>query len=199
MHQGSALGENVSNNYPWSPVNPFNRTFGGWQGKFDERFPELADYFTSAYGLTIDDINNFLILPVKENHTGMFWHQDPDEYALRMYLDFEDGAGELILKKTKEAYTEQPAISPRYFPSPELAVDIHNFLHDEIHECKRLKSSQCFYLNNVRAAHTTKIDVPGKSRIAVIIYHNKSTSVLNKINALVERSLEKYSDYAITY
>ena len=115
-----------------------------------------------------------------------------------MYLDFEEGAGDLLLKKTKKAYDIQHAISARYFPAG-FAPNIEDFLQDEIRECRRIITKQCFYINNVRAAHTTRITNPGKSRIAVIIYHNKSQPVLDKINALVEHSLENYMDYAITY
>lgn len=198
MHQGNNIGEHVVKNYPWAPVNPFNRTFGGWQGDFDKKFPELANYFSSAFGLSIDDINNLLVLPVKDDHTGMFWHQDPDENGLRMYLDFEDTVNGLVLKKTKIAYEKQPAISARYFPAGN-APNIEDYLQDEVYDCRILKPSQCFYLNNVRAAHSTVINNAGKSRIAVIIYHNKSQLVLDKISELVERSVEKYKDYAITY
>jgi len=198
MNQGSKLGEAVATNYPWAPVNPFNRMFEGWQGKFDEKFPELSNYFASAFGLTHDDINNLLVLPVKDQYVGRFWHQDPDEYGLRLYLEYEDTPNPLLLKKTKEAYTEQAAISPRYFSPGSVVPDINQFLQDEIYTCKHTPTG-CFYINNVRAAHTIDVIEPGKKRIAVIIYHNKSQPVLDKINALVERSLEKYSEYAITY
>jgi hypothetical protein len=198
MHQGNNIGEHVVKNYPWAPVNPFNRTFGGWQGDFDTKFPALANYFSSAFDLTINDINNLLVLPVKEDHSGMFWHQDPDENGLRMYLDFEESDNGLALKKTKLPYEQQPEISARYFPAGG-APNIEDFLEDEIHTCRLLKPSQCFYLNNVRAAHSTVIHATGKSRIAVIIYHNKTKPVLDKIAKLVERSVTKYSDYAITF
>jgi len=197
MKQGSGIGNATET--IWTPVNPYNKLFEGWQGRFNERFPELSNYFTEAFGFEISEIKNMLILPINPEYTGTFWRQDPDEFGLRMVLNIdEDASTKLLLKKTKEAYDEQPAISARFFPDGN-APDMQQFLQPEVHECKIATTSQCYYVNNVRASHATQVTEANKSFITIMVVPDKTPAVLDKINALVERSLQKYSDYAITY
>lgn len=197
MKQGAGIGNKTET--IWTPVNPYNKFFLGWQGDFDKKFPELANYFTSAFGLTENDITNILILPINKEYTGKFWRQDPDEYGLRMFLDLDENSStKMYVKKTIEPYTEQPALSARHFPEGH-APNIVEFLQQGETECKLVSPSQCYYVNNVRGSHATDVTSLGESHITVIVYHNKSFPVIRKITALVERSLEKYKDYAITY
>ncbi len=197
MRQGSGIG-NVTDTI-WTAVNPYYKLFEGWQGSFDKKFPELSSYLTGAFGLAEENISNVLVLPVSSEYTGTFWRQDPDVFGLRIVLDLDETSStKLLLKKTKEAYTEQPAISARFFPAGD-APDIQQFLQEETYECKLASPAQCYYVNNIRASHATQVTEAGKSHITVIVYHDRSKPVLDKINALVERSLEKYKDYAITY
>jgi hypothetical protein len=199
MSMGSKSGESTLGvNYPWAPVSAFNRNFEGWQGNFDRQFPELASYFLNTFGILLDDIDGISILPVKPDYTGRFWHQDPDEFGLRINLEYEDISNKLILKKTIKAYTEQEAISARYFQPPAVPPDINQFLKEEIHTCQHSPTG-CYYINNIRAAHTIDVVTPGKKCITVIVYHNKTKPVIDKITDLVASSLEKYVDYAITY
>jgi hypothetical protein len=197
MKQGSGIGNTTET--IWTPVNPFHKFFEGWQGRFNERFPELSSYFLSAFDLNESDIKTMLILPINPQYVGTFWRQDPDEFGLRMFLNVEENTStKLLLKKTKEAYDEQPAISARFFPDGN-APDIQQFLQPEVYECELASTSQCYYVNNVRASHATQVTEAGKSFITIMVFPEKSPAVLNKINSLVERSLEKYSKYAITY
>ncbi len=199
MSMGSKSGESTLGvNYPWAPVSAFNRNFEGWQGNFDRQFPELASYFLNTFGILLDDIDGISILPVKPDYTGRFWHQDPDEFGLRINLEYEDISNKLILKKTIKAYTEQEAISARYFQPPAVPPDINQFLKEEIHTCQHSPTG-CYYINNIRAAHTIDVVTPGKKCITVIVYHNKTKPVIDRITDLVASSLEKYVDYAITY
>jgi hypothetical protein len=192
------VGEDKVSNFPWKLTSAYNNK-DGWGGNFNKKFPELAEYFTSAFGLELSEVVNIILLPVKEDHEGLgFWHQDHDEYALRMYIDFGDPDGKLVMKKTKIPYDNQPAISPRYFPKGE-APNIEDFLEDEILNCDIVDPKQCFFLNNVRSAHATWTSKLGVSRIAVIVYHNGSDAVLSKIEKLVLRSIEKYKDHVVVY
>jgi len=192
------VGEDKVSNFPWKLTSAYNNR-DGWGGDFDKKFPELAEYFTKAFGLELSEVVNIILLPVKEDHEGQgFWHQDHDEYALRMYIDFGDPDGKLVMKKTKIPYDNQPAISPRYFPKGE-APNIEDFLEEETFNCDIVSPKQCFFLNNVRAAHATWTSKLGVSRIAVIVYHNGSNEVLSKIEKLVMRSIEKYKDHVLVY
>jgi hypothetical protein len=192
------VGEDKVPNFPWKLTVVYN-SHDGWAGNFEKKFPELTDYFVKAFDLELSDIVTVLLLPVKEDHEGLgFWHQDHDDYGLRMYIDFSDPGGKLLLKKTKLPYDTQPKISPRYF-SKGLAPNIEDFLEDDVRECKIVDPKQCFFLNNIRSAHATWTSKSNVSRIAVIVYHNGSDSVLSKIEKLVLRSVEKYKDYAVTW
>jgi hypothetical protein len=192
------VGEDKVSNFPWKLTSVYNNK-DGWGGDFDKKFPELSKYFVEAFGLDLSDITSILLLPVKEDHEGWgFWHQDNDDYGLRMYLDFNDPEGKLVLKKTKLPYDNQPSISPRYHEKGK-APNIHDFLEDEIFDCKVIDPKQCYFLNNVRAAHATWTSKLGVSRIPVVIYHNNTKDILSKIEKLVLRSVEKYKDYVIRW
>ena len=192
------VGEDKVHNFPWKLTSAYNSK-EGWGGDFDKKFPELAEYFTKAFDLELTNIMNIILLPVKDDHEGLgFWHQDHDEYALRMYIDFGDPEGKLFIKKTKLPYDNQPAISPRYFPTGE-CPNIEDFLDTEMFNCDIVDTKQCFFLNNVRSAHATWTSKLGVSRIAVIVYHDGSEKVLDRIEKLVLRSIKKYKKHVITW
>lgn len=154
-NRGNAAEHNVDN-YPWNLTVVFWKFLSendpGWLGNFDKEFPELAQYLYSAFNLPIEDVGLIIFLPIKNEHTGLgFWHNDPDWFGLRHYLAFErSDENKLLLKKTKLPYEERPK-----FPKFEDPVDQEVYLQDEIHECKILKPDQSFFLNNVRAVHST--------------------------------------------
>lgn len=191
------MGE-IKPRYPWDLTTVYDRHRNGWQNNFDEKFPSLATYFPEAFNLSLNEITSIIALPIRENHKGMgYYHQDGDEYGLRVYIDFNDAEGKLFLRKTIEPYNEQPPFGLRHTGSTENILEKN--LVDEVIECKRASDKQCFFINNVRAGHTTYVSDQHKSRIAVIVYHNKTPEVLSKIADLVQRSVEKYKDYAIKY
>ena len=192
------VGEDKVPNFPWKLTSAYTSK-DGWAGDFDKQFPELSKYFFEAFDLVPSDVLSILLLPVKDDHQGQgFWHQDHDEYALRMYIDFGDPGGKLLVKKTKLPYNKQPAISPRYYPKGQ-APNIEDYLEEAVLDCKIADPKQCFFLNNVRSAHATWTSKLGVSRIAVIVYHNGSEQVLSKIEKLVLQSAEKYKDYVLTW
>ena len=154
---------------------------------------------TRAFDLKESDLKNILILPINQNYTGTFWRQDRDEFGLRITIQVDqDSPTKMILRKTKEAYTEQPAISARFFPEGN-APDIQQFLQPAVFECRPASPLQCYYVNNVRASHATEVIKAGHTHITAIVFPEKTPAIVEKINALVERSLEKYRDYVITY
>lgn len=175
------IAERTEPNYPWDVTVVYRKFIGfdpGWIAGFDVEFPQLAKYFYEAFGLALDDIGIVLLLPVKQNHTGIgFWHSDPDNYGLRMYLDYECMDENTLLIRSKAD------------PQTEL-------------QCKVTSNKQCFFLNNKSATHTTYTTVPNKTRIAVLIIgklDQQSQEVWKqKIAPLVERSAAAYPDYAVT-
>ena len=182
--------------YPWklTPVY-FNGNFlkTGWLNNFDKIFPDLSVYFYTAFGLTLDDIGGIVLLPTLLSHTGIgFWHQDVDKLGLRMYLEFDDFDNALLVRKTKVKYIE------KLDHNDELLGDA---LQEEILNCKIMNKNQCFFLNNVNAAHTIYTAVAGKKRIAVLFTERNSNQneLLSKIEPLVVNSAKKFSDYSIIW
>lgn len=174
------LGERFQPNYPWN-VQVVYRKFTekdlGWVRNFDIEFPELSKYFYEAFGLKLDDLGIVLMLPVKENHTGIgFWHQDPDMFGLRMYLEYEQQKeNTLLIRSLNDKQT--------------------------IKKCIPVSNKQCFFLNNKIAEHTTYTEIPNKTRIAVLIIGklDEQSQQLwkQKITYLVENSAKKFIDNVV--
>lgn len=181
LSRGAHIGEKTQPNYPWDVQVVYskpNESNGEWIGSFDTRFPSLAKYFYEAFGLSLDDLSIVLLLPIKKNHVGLgFWHQDPDMFGLRMYLEYEQQQENTLLIRT---------------------------LNDKetIKRCVPVSNKQCFFLNNKIAEHTTYTTVPDKTRIAVLIIgkldQQSQEAWKQKITPLVEASATKFLDYAIT-
>jgi len=174
--EGTSAEKNIKN-YPWDlkfVYRQFTNKDKGWIGEFNIKFPKLASYFYDAFGLELSDIGLIALLPIKSNHEGIgFWHQDVDNYGLRMYLEFEDMEHNKLL--------------------------IRRLGVEESIECKVKSNKQCFFLNNVSAEHTTYTVVPNKIRIAVFIMGRYEDQQIwkEKIASLVESSAKMFSDYAI--
>lgn len=196
LNDAALVSERVEANYPWDLTTVYKKylpTDTGWVAGFNLQFPELALYFTAAFNISLEDVGLILLLPVKADNIGLgFWHQDPDNYGLRMYLEYEaQDANKLLLRKKKrfttngdEAYLDRSANSTVY-------------------ECRPISNKQCFFLNNVNAQHSTWTSEPNKTRIAVLIVGKlDAESQLvwkNNIKNLVVNSAQKFSDYAIIY
>jgi len=166
----------------------------GWIANFDKTFPELSTYFHTVFDIPIEELGSIVILPIKENHLGMgFWHQDPGEYGIRIYLEFEHiGQNKLLLRKTKTPYDTQ-----QFFPLP---ID-SNLLQDDIIECKTLSNRYCWFINNTRAFHGTWTQIPNSLRIAVIVSGNPKTNdtIIERLSEKIKQSVEKFKDYAILW
>jgi hypothetical protein len=176
--------------YPWHIVYP--RKNFKWMYDFDMEFPQLAEWFGTAYGPSIDSIHDIIMLPIKSEFTGTgFWHSDPDRWGMRVYLENQEPGEFLKIIPTKEFHTVRPnfgrgSVEPRF--------DVE--LQDRQISAKLLKPRQAFFLNNTTAVHAVVNPQPGPMRIAVIVSFTLSPGDTTLIE-LVERSAEKYQDYAI--
>lgn len=176
--------------YPWNIIYPKFR--GEWQFEFDKQFPELSEFFSSAYGLAPEDVNAVVMLPMKSEFAGLgFWHSDPDAYGLRMYIENEEPGDFLLIKPTIEPYDQRPGFGiDQEFPNTPLQPGV-------IQSAKLLSPRQTFYINNVRAVHAVLTEQPGTLRIAVII------SVLGpmkeSIKKLIVDSANTYKDHAVLW
>ena len=115
-------------------------------------------------------------------------------YGLRHYFCFESAdTNKLLLKKTKIDYVERPSF--------QLPIDEDLYLQDETFECKILSTRQSFFLNNVKAVHSTYTVTPDVTRIAAFVTGKvgKRAEMQKKIESLVVKSAEKYKDYAVLW
>ena len=181
--------EELNSTYPWNLIYP--RINYNWCYNFDTEFPELADFFSSAYKICESEIDNIVLLPVRSEFSGLgFWHSDPDTAGLRCYIENQETEDFLLIKPTVEPYTSRPEFRL-------LDLEFKNTpLQDVTLSAKLHSPNQTFYINNVRAVHAVNTVNPGTLRIAVIITA-KIDKVRDRINNLVVESAKKYSDYAL--
>jgi len=180
----------LTESYPWNIIYPRHNT--AWQYDFDKEFPELAEYFYKAFGMSEEDLFSVVLLPVKTEFVGMgFWHSDPDEYGLRLYLENQEPDEFLKIRPTVFPYDTRPPFG--------LDATFNSIpLQDKTFSATLRKPKQTFYLNNIRAIHAVQSFNPGTVRIAVIISSN-NRNLKQQFNDLVVRSAKKYSDLAILW
>ena len=177
--------------YPWNII--YAKTNSTWQYDFDITFPVLAKFFSSAYGLENDDVTSIVLLPVKTEFAGTgFYHSDPDNYGLRMYIENEETENFLLMKPTVEPYMIRPVFSldQSFTNTP---------LQDKIISASLLSNNQTFFINNTRAVHAVNTVNPGTVRIAVIVNCVRSTKVGAHISDLILRSAEKFKEHAVMW
>ena len=182
--------EEVSTTYPWNIIYP--RINHNWCYDFNTEFPELADFFSSAYKINESELHSVVLLPVKSEFTGLgFWHSDPDVAGLRCYIENQEKGNDfLLIRPTIEPYNTKPQfgiLDPEFRTTP---------LQDVVLSAKLREPNQTFYLNNVRAVHAVNTQTTGALRIAVIIGVD-FFKVKDQINTLVVESAKKYNDYAL--
>jgi len=184
-------------NYPWNiSIAYFNMTGKGpgWLNGFEEQFPEISQYISTCFDIPIENFGSVVMLPMKSTTIGAgFYHQDHDWYGLRMYLEFEDYENNsLMIRRTKVPYSKQTMI--------ETPVN-EDLLQDKEIKAKILNNRQCWYINNVRACHSTFVKEPGKKRIAVLLTSRFTNFdiVFPKVKKLVMNSVKKYTDYVIQW
>lgn len=178
----------LAESYPWHIMYP--RHNSAWQFDFEKEFPELAHYFYSAFDMNEEDLYSVVLLPVKTEFAGMgFWHSDPDEYGLRLYLENQEPDDFLLIRPTKYPYDTRPqfGLDPTFSNTP---------LQDKTFSATLRNPKQTFYLNNIRAVHAVRAFNPGTVRIAVIVSSN-NRNLKQHFNDLVVRSAQKFADFAI--
>lgn len=178
--------------YPWDITYPLES--GRWRGGFDQEFPDLAQYFHLAYGLERRDLDTVVLLPVRSDFIGQgFWHSDPDETGLRMYLEnTEHDRDFLLIKACREA---------RHSGDPQLIVPNDGQgpdFSDRIYSAGTLGPRQAFFLNNIRGIHAVNVSTRGAFRIAVIVtIGRKFRHMPGHLIDMIQRSAQEYPDLAV--
>jgi hypothetical protein len=180
--------------YPWNIVYARNRFT--WIDDFNNRFPELANYFYSAFSLNESDLSSIVLLPIKNEYTGTtYWHADPDEIGLRLYLENNEIDKDfLLIKPATVRYNTRKELG--IVPNDGIAPNIQN----KIHSARILKSNQAFYINNVRAIHAVNVDSPNLNRLAVLVLTNKNAENFPEATkSLILKSAETFSELCIKW
>jgi hypothetical protein len=178
--------------YPWNIVYPrFNKV---WKHNFDVLFPELANFFLTAFPVDPNQIWSVVMLPTKSDFEGLgFWHADA-EYGLRCYIENQE---------TEDFLRIRPSIIPyeqKTMKELDIYADVDKLAQKKEYSAKLLSSNQVFYLNNIRAVHAVNVNKPGALRIACIIHVTVNDGKANeKLQELIVRSAEKFSDYSILW
>lgn len=198
LRQQRNISEHIIENYPWDlTIAYFNMTDTGpgWLNNFDRQFPELSTYIHQAFGLPLEEVGLVIFLPMREKHKGLgFWHNDTDVSGLRIFFEIEDlEKNKLFTRRMKVPYNTRPNI--------QLPMNEDYYLQKEVFECKILSSTQCHFLNNIRAAHATYTEEPGAHRIAAFVTSKlkNGEKFLNLVKPLILRSAEKYKEHVIMW
>ena len=170
----------------------WDNTGPGWLCNFNKEFPDLSDYMYKVFDIPIEELGTIVILPIRKKHTGFgFLHQDPGDFGIRIYLEFEHiGQNKLFLQKTRVPYMKRPDYEPPIDP---------NILQKELIECKTLSNRGCWFINNTRAFHCTYTEVEDSTRVTVIVSGNASTNdkILQRLTPKIISSAEKFKDHAV--
>jgi hypothetical protein len=178
--------------YPWNIVYPrFNKE---WKNNFNIHFPELANYFLTAFPVSSNQIWSVVMLPTKSNFEGLgFWHSDA-EYGLRCYIENQEREDFLRIRPSIIPYDK------RTMKEIDIYSDVDKLAQQKVHSARLLANNQAFYLNNIRAVHAVNVQKPGALRIACIIHVTfDDGNANNKLNELILRSAEKFSDYSVLW
>ena len=180
--------------YPWNTV--WVKQDNIWLNGFEKEFPQVARYMYEAFGLTNDEIPIINLLPLKNDFAGIgFWHSDPDELGLRLYLENDCGSDTSVLFK--------PFVEKHYsrIELGQLPRDGKTDLlqQDVMHEVVTPPGRSATFINNLSAMHAVNTKTPGNPRIAVIIGVQRKYMTLNKINDLIIRSANKFKDQAVIW
>lgn len=178
----------LSNTYPWNLI--YARNNKNWCFGFEKQFPELSDFFSSAFKLSENDILHVVLLPVRSDFIGTgFWHSDPDPIGLRMYIENQETDDFLLIRPTVEPYNNRPQ-----FKAGEFSTEIP--MQDKIHSAKLLATNQTFYINNIRAIHAVNTITINTTRVAVIVVPTQEAE-RKHIDKLIIDSARKFNDHSI--
>lgn len=191
-HRKDASKSTGSVIYPWRIA--YAKSNFAWQNNFQFEFPELAKFFHEAYELTDTEVRDVTLLPIKQDFSGLgFWHADPDEHGLRMYLENEDTDSSLLIRPTIEPFNKKPDLVIN-------KVGTSPHVQDVEYAAKIISPKQTFFLNNVRAIHAVKTNKIGALRIAVIVSgFGPIMKMKPHLQNLITRSAEKYTNASILW
>jgi len=178
--------------YPWNFI--YARLNHQWQENFNFMFPDLAEYFYSAFLLKELELSSVVLLQVKSEYVGAkYWHFDPDEIGLRLYLENDDIDRDFLLIK--------PTVKKYYSHDQGLKLDqvgdiplngVSPNIQDVVYSAKMPRSNRAFYINNVRSIHTANVNLSNSSRLAVIIFAgSKASDVPTATKELILKSAKK--------
>jgi hypothetical protein len=187
--------------FPWIQVNAFHHGYSdNWIADFDKVFPEVVNYinlfpFNSLSGVTILAQKKSDVVPL---------HQDPDDWlGMRFYLKNEIKHDALYFTPTLKRFNRRIGTykfdgEKVYKQDWQKYLDIKTKLY-----AKHPMSEHAWCLSSIRAAHgLDPIYSDEFSRITVLVQSHKNKDDMSawnqdKLYDLLDRSLKKYSDYAI--
>jgi len=197
--KSSAANKKMTSENVYKDQYPWDLTFGAYDGVFldncDKEFPEFARYCLEIFNIKRHELKSIVFLPVRDTVKGVaFWHRDLDLNGFRFYvINDRHEENPLLIRKTVEPYNKIPDLkTPLDDNDPRLQT--------EIFKCILPKSTQPYYVNNIRSVHSPCINVPGK-RIAVFVAVKSEyeEQIRERNKNLILRSYEKFKDIAILY
>jgi hypothetical protein len=179
----------ASGAYPWNSA--YAAYHGEWRHGFESRFPEVSAYL----GLFPTRSWTCVNVLIQEPQHDVWLHTDPDPViGWRVYLGH--GGARVFFCPTLE---RQRARLSTW--TAEGRRDWSKFVRTDRKLYARLPSSSCAWaLNSYRAAHgvETHAGAAGE-RVTLLLIPDLDRLDLEGYLALLERSVRKYSDYAIWY
>ena len=138
----------LGNRYPWNIV--YARQDTQWLNGFSQQFPELAKFFYEAFGLDENDLEVVCFLPLRTDFEGIgFWHADPDESGLRLYLENSDAENaDLLIKPTTKKFNSRKELG--VIPRTGICDKVQQ---DVMHTVVPVPGPQANFLNNINAVH----------------------------------------------
>ena len=182
-----ASEEMSQEDYPWNIIYPRYRY--NWYQNFNTLFPELAKYISTEFKVSIYEIQDVVLLPLKDNFFGTgFFHSDADECGIRFYIENNELNDFLLIRPTTKPFVSR---------SQTLNASVSDF-QSVVHSAKMLRPKQAFFINNIRAIHAVNSTREDCTRIAVTITIPKLLKDMpSKLQDLIVSSAEKYNDYSI--
>jgi hypothetical protein len=176
--------------YPWNIVYP--RKNFQWQYGFDTEFPQLVEWYGTAYGIEIEKCHDIVLLPIKSTFSGVgFWHSDPDEHGIRAYLENEEPDEFLHIRPTAQLHLERPPEISKSTVDNEFDIELQPAI-----SAKLLSRQQAFYINNTTAVHAVVTPQAGRLRVATIVSFKLGKND-GRLEGLKNRSAKKFSDHVI--
>lgn len=189
-----SLSSNSSNGeYPWRLVHLMRADLHDTRwNDFVNIFPELAEYFLS---LPFKEHFTMSLLNQKANQdVGM--HTDPDLwFGIRFYLVNKSNARIFFRKAKNPTYSRLLNIAPADNQIGLKKIDWDELLDQEKIFADYPKKNFCFHLTSTHAVHGVEtVPDDNESRITGFV-----SGVIdeNRYLPILERSLKKYSEYAI--